>query len=147
LQIAAGDTLCSDWASRTSTGSWAAWRVHQAQAAERHRSQYSAAGNRKQADRFHRGPVQASGQTTWFDFDRLTFDTGAPTLQPSSAEQLQNITAILKAYPKINATIGGYTDNTGNKDANLKLSGNRATNVMQEFVSRGIDASRLEAKG
>lgn len=84
---------------------------------------------------------------TWFDFDRLTFDTGKATLQSSSAEQLQNIAAILKAYPKVNAKIGGYTDNTGNKQSNLKLSQDRATNVMQDLVQRGIDASRLEAKG
>jgi OOP family OmpA-OmpF porin len=86
-------------------------------------------------------------KTTWFDFDRLTFDTGASTLQPSSVEQLQNIAAILKAYPKIRAKIGGYTDNTGNKNTNLKLSENRAVNVMHELASRGVDASRLEAKG
>ena len=40
-------------------------------------------------------------KTTWFDFDRLLFDTGKATLQPSSQEQLQNIAAILKAYPKV----------------------------------------------
>jgi OOP family OmpA-OmpF porin len=96
---------------------------------------------------FIEDPSKPADKTTWFHFDRLTFDTGASMLQPSSTEQLQNIAAILKAYPKINAKIGGYTDNTGNKDANLKLSGNRATNVMHEFVSRGIDASRLEVKG
>lgn len=86
-------------------------------------------------------------KTTWFDFDRLIFDTGSAKLQPSSAEQLQNISAILKAYPKVKAKIGGYTDNTGDKQANLKLSESRATNVMHELVSRSIEASRLEAKG
>jgi OmpA-OmpF porin, OOP family len=86
-------------------------------------------------------------KTTWFDFDRLTFDTGKATLQSSSSEQLQNIAAILKAYPNVKAKIGGYTDNTGNQQANLKLSQDRATNVMHDLVQRGIDSSRLEAKG
>ncbi len=86
-------------------------------------------------------------KTTWFDFDRLTFDTGKATLQDSSAEQLRNISAILKAYPKLTVKIGGYTDNTGAKQANLKLSQDRASNVMGEFVKRGTEPSRLEAEG
>jgi OOP family OmpA-OmpF porin len=86
-------------------------------------------------------------KTTWFDFDRLTFDTGKATLQDSSTEQLQNIADILKAYPKVKVKIGGYTDNTGNKEANLRLAQDRATNVMRELVQRGVDASRLAAEG
>jgi OmpA-OmpF porin, OOP family len=85
--------------------------------------------------------------TTWFDFDRLTFDTGKDTLQASSQEQLDNVVAILKAYPNVHAKIGGYTDNTGNAAANLKLSNDRAKNVMAALVAGGIDSSRLEAKG
>ena len=92
----------------------------------------------------HSKPVD---KTTWFDFDRLTFDTGKATLQDSSSEQLQNIAAILKAYPNVKVKIGGYTDNTGNKAANLKLSQDRAVNVMHEVVQRGVDPSRLEAEG
>ncbi|MBS0366687.1 MAG: OmpA family protein [Proteobacteria bacterium] len=84
---------------------------------------------------------------TWFDFDRLLFDTGKATLQPASQEQLGNIAAILKAFPKVKATIGGYTDNTGNPAANLALSQERATNVTSELAKLGVDASRLTAKG
>jgi OOP family OmpA-OmpF porin len=86
-------------------------------------------------------------KSTWFDFDRLTFDTGKATLQDSSTEQLQNIAAILKAYPKVKVKIGGYTDDTGNKEANLRLAQDRARNVMRELVQRGVDASRLAAEG
>jgi outer membrane protein OmpA-like peptidoglycan-associated protein len=43
--------------------------------------------------------------------------------------------------------IGGYTDNTGNESANLKLSQERADSVMQALVGKGVDASRLSAKG
>ncbi len=84
---------------------------------------------------------------TWFDFDRLLFDTGKATLQPSSQEQLGNIANILKAYPTVKIRLGGYTDNTGDKAANMALSGERANNVMAELVKLGIDASRMSAKG
>ena len=85
--------------------------------------------------------------TTWFNFDRLLFDTGQATLQPSSQEQLGNIAAILKAYPNVHVKIGGYTDNTGDAAANLALSEARAKNVMNALVAAGIDPSRLESKG
>jgi len=85
--------------------------------------------------------------TTWFDFDRLLFDTGKATLQPASQEQLTNIAAILKAYPQVKIRIGGYTDNTGDPSANLRLSEDRANNVMAELVRLGIDPTRMSAKG
>jgi OmpA-OmpF porin, OOP family len=84
---------------------------------------------------------------TWFDFDRLLFDTGSATLQSASEEQLTNIAAILKAYPQVKIRIGGYTDNTGDPTANIQLSEQRADNVMAELVRQGIDPARLSAKG
>jgi len=86
-------------------------------------------------------------QTTWFDFDRLLFDTGSATLQPASQDQLHNIAAILKAYPNVKLKIGGYTDNTGDQAANLKLSQDRANNVKAELVNLGVAPDRLEAQG
>jgi OOP family OmpA-OmpF porin len=85
--------------------------------------------------------------TTWFNFDRLLFDTGKATLQPSSQEQLGNIAAILKAYPNVHVKLGGYTDNTGDAAANVALSDARAKNVMDALVAAGVDPSRLESKG
>jgi len=85
--------------------------------------------------------------TTWFDFDRLLFDTGSATLQPASDEQLRNIAAIMKAYPNVKLKIGGYTDNTGDASANLKLSQSRADNVRAALVQLGVAPDRLEAQG
>src|SRR6516162_1175664 len=85
--------------------------------------------------------------TTWFDFDRLLFDTGSATLQPASQEQLTNIAGILKAYPQVKIRIGGYTDNTGDPAANLQLSQQRADSVMAQLTQLGVDPSRITAKG
>ena len=85
--------------------------------------------------------------TTWFNFDRLTFDTGKATLESSSQEQLDNIAEILRAYPNVHLKIGGYTDNTGDAAANMALSAERAKNVMNEIIAKGIDESRLESEG
>jgi K(+)-stimulated pyrophosphate-energized sodium pump len=92
-------------------------------------------------------PNRAVDQTTWFDFDRLLFETGSATLKPESKEQLHDVAEILKAYPTCTVKIGGYTDNTGDPAANVDLSRARATSVLNELVGEGIPAERLSAEG
>lgn len=87
------------------------------------------------------------GDKTWFEFDRLLFDTGQASLQPASQEQLGNIAAILKAYPQVKVKIGGYTDNTGDPSANQQLSQQRADTVMAQLVTLGVDPSRMSSQG
>lgn len=95
--------------------------------------------------------IQNSGNTisekTWFDFDRLSFDTASGQLRPESQEQLNSIAAILKAYPNVHVKVGGYTDNVGDADSNLQLSRDRANTVVAELVRRGISPDRLQAEG
>jgi OmpA-OmpF porin, OOP family len=96
---------------------------------------------------FIKDPGRTPDKTSWFDFDRLLFDTGSASLQPQSTDQLNNIAAILKAYPAVHLTIGGYTDNTGNAAQNLKLSQDRANSVVTQLETMGIARNRLVAKG
>ncbi len=86
-------------------------------------------------------------KTTWFSFDRLTFETNSATLKPASQAQLQDIANILKAYPQVELKLGGYTDNTGDAKNNLKLSGDRANSVLNELVKLGVEKNRLSAEG
>jgi len=92
-------------------------------------------------------PTKPADKETWFSFDRLVFDTGKATLKPESQEQIDNINEILKAFPAVSLKFGGYTDNVGDSQANLKLSKDRAEAVMTEIVKLGIDKTRLEAEG
>ena len=84
---------------------------------------------------------------TWYELDRITFETDSATLRPQSREQLANIAAILKAYPSVRVKIGGYTDNSGDAATNLRLSQARAETVLNELRTMGVAASRLEAEG
>lgn len=87
-------------------------------------------------------------KTTWFNFDRLTFETGKANLDiEKSGEQLNNIVAIMNAYPNTKIKIGGYTDNTGNPEFNMNLSQARAEAVKVALQGMGIAADRIDAEG
>lgn len=85
--------------------------------------------------------------TTWFSLDRLFFETGKSTLKPESQDQLSNIAAIMKSYPKVKLKIGGYTDNTGSPEINMKVSTERANAAMKDLIGLGVSADRLKAEG
>jgi OOP family OmpA-OmpF porin len=84
---------------------------------------------------------------TWFTFDRLFFETGKSTLKQESQKQLNNIAAILKAYPAVELKLGGYTDNTGDAAVNKTISTERAKTALEALVALGVDRSRVEAEG
>ena len=80
---------------------------------------------------------------TWFDFDDLNFETGSATITPESQKQVNNIAAIIKAFPKVKFKVGGYTDKTGDAAANKKLSQDRATATSNAIKAAGANAAQL----
>jgi outer membrane protein OmpA-like peptidoglycan-associated protein len=50
-------------------------------------------------------------------------------------------------WPEIRVEVQGHTDSTGSNAHNQGLSNRRAESVRAYLVSKGISASRLEAKG
>jgi outer membrane protein OmpA-like peptidoglycan-associated protein len=88
-------------------------------------------------------PADSISKNRWFDFDNLNFKTGSAEMTDESSKQTNNIAAILKAYPKVRIKIGGYTDKTGNEDANMKLSQQRAEAVTTALKTTGANAGQL----
>ena len=43
--------------------------------------------------------------------------------------------------------LGGYTDNTGSAEGNLKLSERRANSVLNKLVALGANKAQLSAQG
>ncbi len=82
-----------------------------------------------------------------FAFDKVTFDTGSAKLAGDSKEQLDNLATMLEAYPKVKINVEGYTDNTGNADANKTLSQDRADIVKAYLVGKSIAGDRITATG
>ncbi|MCT4708948.1 OmpA family protein [Enterobacteriaceae bacterium H11S18] len=94
------------------------------------------------------GVIESQGSTSvWLSFDRLKFKTNSADLQPESEEQMKNIAEIMKAYPDTRLELGGYTDNTGDKDFNMELSKKRADSVRQGLINLGANGDNLEAHG
>ncbi|MET0287151.1 MAG: OmpA family protein [Polyangiales bacterium] len=79
---------------------------------------------------------------------RLEFGMKSSVVTPASRAVLDQVYAALDANPQIKRVrIEGHTDNVGPALANTTLSQQRADSVMKYLVNKGIDPSRLEAKG
>ncbi|MCF6185759.1 MAG: OmpA family protein [Bacteroidales bacterium] len=78
----------------------------------------------------------------------IHFDTGKSEIKPESANALKNIAEYLNANSDKKYLIVGHTDNTGNFDANIKLSQERANAVMNELISKyNVKTEQLKAYG
>lgn len=77
----------------------------------------------------------------------VNFKTASAELLEESYYVLETVFNSLEAYPDIRIEIGGHTDNQGSSDYNLALSYDRAKSVMEYFVMRGINQSRVVARG
>ena len=77
----------------------------------------------------------------------ILFDVNKASLKADLKTSLAKVAGILSVYQQFNVSIEGNTDNTGSEEHNMKLSQQRADNVMKFLVDQGMDASRLTAKG
>ncbi|MDY6284368.1 MAG: OmpA family protein [Fibrobacter sp.] len=77
----------------------------------------------------------------------ILFDVDKASLKSDLKTSLARVAGILSVYQELNVSVEGHTDNTGSEEHNLKLSEQRAQNVLQFLVEQGIDAKRLSSKG
>lgn len=82
-----------------------------------------------------------------FVLDNVEFDFGKANLRPESSPTLDNLVDYLERRPNEKIEIGGHTDNKGSDAKNLQLSLERAKTIVAYLIAKGIDASRLTAKG
>lgn len=85
-------------------------------------------------------------RASWLAFDRVWFagDGAGIDVGPSS-EQLENVAAILKAYPSVKVEIAGYNDAAAPTATGLPPA--RATAVKNHLVSLGVAEPRLKVAG
>jgi len=77
----------------------------------------------------------------------VNFETGRSALTRDSYMVLDAVAASLLANPDIRIEIAGYTDSTGTKFMNLRLSQGRAAAVRFYLARKGVAPARMVAKG
>ena len=77
----------------------------------------------------------------------IYYDYNKATLRETSKIELNKLASMLMETPNIIIQINAHTDARGRLEYNMKLSADRATSVVNYLVSRGVDRSRLIAKG
>jgi OOP family OmpA-OmpF porin len=79
---------------------------------------------------------------------QVFFATNKDTILKTSYPVLDAVATALKAFPHIKKVrVEGHTDNQGKADYNTDLSDRRAKSVMAYLIVKGVEATRLDAKG
>lgn len=76
----------------------------------------------------------------------LEFDLGKATIRDHSFASLDKVANLL-VTKNFSLKLAGHTDNTGSAELNMRLSKDRAESVKDYLVSKGANASRIEAVG
>ncbi|QEC75076.1 OmpA family protein [Mucilaginibacter ginsenosidivorax] len=76
----------------------------------------------------------------------LEFDLGKATIRAHSLPSLDRVAQLL-VDKNFSLKLAGHTDNTGSNELNMRLSKDRAESIKAYLVSKGANASRIEATG
>lgn len=77
----------------------------------------------------------------------ILFEKGQANLKPAAIVNIGQLAAILKKYPENVITVRGYTDSTGSKAANDKVSAARAEAVKTQLIAGGVPAASITVVG
>lgn len=94
------------------------------------------------------GDRKTAARSSWMAFDRVWFAGDGARLDIGlSGEQLENVAAILEAYPNVKLEIAGYNDDAAPAAAAKELAPARAEAVKDRLISLGVAEPRLKAAG
>ena len=82
-----------------------------------------------------------------FTLSPLNFAFGSSTPDSESMGTVNELGAILRAYPAARIRLESHTDSVGNPEANQALSVSRSDSVKRLLTERGIAAARIETAG
>lgn len=79
--------------------------------------------------------------------NNVFFDFNKAILKPESFPELDRVVALMNERPGMTIEVDGHTDNIGTNEYNQKLSEKRAGAVKAYLITKGIDKTRIDAKG
>ncbi|MEM7158833.1 MAG: OmpA family protein [Myxococcota bacterium] len=79
--------------------------------------------------------------------DGINFELGKARLTKDSLPVLDKAVEVMLKYEHLRVEASGHTDNSGNRDRNMKLSQQRADAVRQYLVDHGVSAERIITRG
>lgn len=82
-----------------------------------------------------------------FQLKNIYFGYDSANINPTSAKELDKLVEILEDNPDIRIELSSHTDSVGTVEKNMDLSQRRAQSSVNYLVKKGIDPSRLVAKG
>ncbi len=77
----------------------------------------------------------------------VTFEPARPSSTAESEAALQDVAKQLQASPEVRVQVAGFTDNTGSRSGNIKISQKRAVAVEKFLEQNGVSPAQLSAKG
>ncbi len=77
----------------------------------------------------------------------ILFDTNKSNLSTKAKNSLTQFAASLQNNPQTDVHIYGYTDNTGSRSVNEKLSTERAKSVLTYLNKAGVATTRMSSQG
>ncbi|EJF09649.1 OmpA/MotB domain-containing protein [Pontibacter sp. BAB1700] len=92
--------------------------------------------------------IERVGEAIRINFDSgILFAVNSAELSANAKKDIDGLVNTLQKYEGTNIIIEGHTDNTGSRELNQGLSERRAQAVANYARTRGVDASRMQAKG
>ncbi len=91
--------------------------------------------------------VRALDVATALNMQIINFPSASANIPDANKSILDQAAALMQRAKHVQLTVTGYTDATGNADANKKLSLQRAKAVVDYLVSKGVDPAQLRAAG
>jgi outer membrane protein OmpA-like peptidoglycan-associated protein len=88
-----------------------------------------------------------SNKSTMTVIENVYYDPNSPDVKTESVEKLDKIISAMLLNKSLTLSINSHTDSKGEDAYNMTLSEKRAQKVMEYFILKGIEKSRLSAKG
>lgn len=105
----------------------------------------------------HEVLVEKGGLTVWKEVEcelvnynvlPIYYELASARLTPESITTIDNtLLKLMKDKPEVKVELSSHTDSRGTAESNMDLSQRRAQSVVNYLISKGINPSRLVAKG